>query len=86
MRIPELHGALLEMGVRVEPFLEQDADRAARLIHDSRDDARRRQSDQTLSLGDGLCIAVAERLHLPIVGGDELWEIVAMQVKYFPFR
>jgi PIN domain nuclease of toxin-antitoxin system len=31
--------------------------------------ARQRPEDSTLSLGDGLCIAVAERLKLVITGG-----------------
>ena len=32
------------------------------------------QLDRSLSLGDGLCIAVAERLGLLVTGGDEYWD------------
>jgi PIN domain nuclease of toxin-antitoxin system len=40
----------------------------------------------SLSLGDGLCIAVAERLNLPITGGDLYWETLDLRVKVLSFR
>jgi PIN domain nuclease of toxin-antitoxin system len=39
-----------------------------------------------LSLGDALCIAVAERLQLPIAGADQLWETLDLGVKFLPYR
>jgi PIN domain nuclease of toxin-antitoxin system len=83
-RLPldELHDALLEMGLVVEPVAPQDAVRAAELIAGSRAAGQAR----SLSLGDGLCIAVAERLELPIAGGDEHWESLDLAVRYLPFR
>ena len=40
----------------------------------------------SLSLGDGLCIAVAERLGLPLTGGDQHWSTVSSTVPFMPFR
>jgi PIN domain nuclease of toxin-antitoxin system len=40
----------------------------------------------SLSLGDGLCIAVAERLELPITGGDLYCETLDLRVKVLSFR
>jgi PIN domain nuclease of toxin-antitoxin system len=78
----DLHAALLAMGIRVEPLIDPDTVRAAELIAGS----RRRGTSGSLSLGDGLCIAVAERLDLPVVGGDHLWEGIGMTVPFHAFR
>lgn len=78
----ELYESLLEMGIEVEPVTGEDAVRAAELIAAS----RREPSPASLSLGDGLCIAVAERLGLPITGGDQYWSTVDMSVPFLPFR
>ena len=40
----------------------------------------------SLSLGDGLCIAVAERLELPLTGGDLYWETLDLRVRVLSFR
>jgi ribonuclease VapC len=77
---------LLNMGLVVEPFLASDALRAAELIANSRRQAKKSKTDRSLSLGDGLCIAVAERLELPVTGGDTHWEECDLPVEYFPFR
>lgn len=83
-RLPaeQLQEALLEMGLAVEPVLGEDALRAAELIATS----RQSPAAGSLSLGDGLCIAVAERLQLPVTGGDQHWETLNLTVRYFPFR
>ena len=78
----ELYESLLEMGVEVGPVIAADVVRAAQLISDS----RRGASGASLSLGDGLCIAVAERLGLTVTGGDRYWSTVAMSVRFLPFR
>lgn len=81
----ELYHALLVTGISVEPVTESDAVRAGELIAWSRTQDED-QLDRSLSLGDGLCIAVAERLGLLVTGGDEYWETVPMAAEYVPFR
>jgi PIN domain nuclease of toxin-antitoxin system len=78
-RLPpeQLHEALLEMGPEVEPVTGEDVVRAAELVAAS----RQAPGGGSLSLGDGLCIAVAERLHLPITGGDEHRETLDLEVR-----
>lgn len=85
MPLDELHFTLLSLGLRVEPVTDDDTVRAADLIHQSRRDAPA-NSGRSLSLGDGLCLAVAERLGLPVTGGDEHWETLDLSVQYQPFR
>lgn len=80
----ELHEALLEMELVVEPVTGQDVVRTAQLIAASR--AGEDPGAASLSLGDGLCIAAAERLCLPITGGDQYWETLDLAVKHLPFR
>ena len=79
----ELAGALMTMGAAVEPVITQDAIRAADLIAASKSASSPAGS---LSLGDGLCIAVAERLELPIAGGDLYCETLDLRVKVLSFR
>lgn len=81
----QLYEDITGMGVEVEPVTGSDTIRAAELIEASRR-ARRVPSDSCLSLGDGLCIAVAERLQLPITGGDMHWRSLALKVAFHPFR
>lgn len=83
-RLPrgELHAALLEMGLAVGPVTDEDAVRAAGPVASS----RRAGGDRSLSLGDGLCLAVAERLGLTVTGGDQHWETLDLPVAYVPCR
>ena len=76
---------LIGMGVKIESILESDAIRAAELIAESRK-SRKNKNEPTLSLGDGLCIAVAERLGLIVTGGDDHWGDFELKVVYQPFR
>jgi PIN domain nuclease of toxin-antitoxin system len=56
--------ALLEsLGVRVEPVTVMDARRAARL----------REANPSLSLGDRLCLSLAERLEDVVLTADRAW-------------
>lgn len=82
MSASELYGDLVAMGLSVVAIEPDDAVRAAELIAAS----RAAPGEDSLSLGDGLCIAVAERHGLPIAGGDELWEGLTLTVPYYPFR
>lgn len=72
-----LYAALLDTGLDVEPFTEEDVVRAAELLTASRSASR---DGRTLSRGDAQCIAVAERLHRPITGGDTHWATLDVRV------
>jgi len=85
MPLDELHLTFLSLGLRVEPVIDEDTVRAAALIYQSRREGPP-NNGRALSLGDGLCLAVAERLQLPITGGDEYWETLELAVRYQPFR
>jgi ribonuclease VapC len=71
MSAAELRSSVVAMGVSVEPLLDDDTVRAAELIIASHTGTHRQAG--SLSLGDGLCIATAERLNLPLIGNDRFW-------------
>ena len=54
---------LTAKGVRVEPVLRSDAQTAARMRHEL----------PHLSLGDRLCLALAERLDVDVLTADRAW-------------
>jgi len=83
--VEELHASVVAMGVQIEPLTEADADRAAALITDSRK-AATSQRPASLSLGDGMCLATAERLDLTVTGGDQHWATWDLSVAFLPFR
>ena len=85
LRPTQLHDDLLALGLEVEPVTDDDTVRAAELIMASRL-ARTPADSRSLSLGDGLCLAVAERLGLPVSGGDEHWKTVDLSITFLPFR
>src|SRR5262245_64098514 len=62
MTSDQLYSRLEASCAVVEPFLDVDAPRAADLLLFAD-----RQANAELSLGDALCIAMAERLQLPLV-------------------
>ncbi len=76
---------LESVGVSIEPILPIDSLRAAELITISHK-KRKSKEDSSLSLGDGLCIAMAERLGLPLTGGDKYWNECDLQVEFYLFR
>ncbi|MCX9191621.1 PIN domain nuclease [Carbonactinospora thermoautotrophica] len=80
----ELHLHILGMGALIEPFTEPDALRAAELIDLSR--ANPASGGRTLSLGDAQCVAVAERLGLPVCGDDRAWDAWPVRVPFRRFR
>lgn len=80
-----LYQTLLSTGLIVEPVTEADGVRAAALITASKK-ARTTQDSRSLSLGDGLCCAVAERLGLKLAGGDNHWMTLDLQVEFLPIR
>ncbi len=54
---------LLSYGLVIEPVTVDDAERAARGWH----------SDQGLSLADRLCLALGDRLDVPVLTADRTW-------------
>ncbi|WP_326673483.1 PIN domain-containing protein [Streptomyces canus] len=69
----ELVQDLVALGLSVEPATADEGARAGHLVHESRRD-KQQYGGRTLALGDALCIALAERLHRPLVTGDTLWK------------
>jgi ribonuclease VapC len=80
----ELHDHVVAMGLEVESFKQEDAVRAAELLLFSAEHPG--PNDERLSLGDASCIAVAERLRLPISGDDSYWSLLPLTVDFHPFR
>lgn len=85
-RVRETLHDLEALGLVVEPVLPADVERAAALVVESRTLSDIEPGHSTLSLGDATCMAVAERLRLPVTGGDELWADLRLRVDYLPFR
>lgn len=85
LSLSDLYSSIIQMGVTLEPITGADSLRAAELIGASRQ-AREKPEDACLSLGDGLCLAVAERLQLVVTGGDTHWETLDLNTKFQPFR
>ena len=82
----DLKDDLLELGLRVEPLLEEDAAEIAFLLSRSDELGNDRRIGR-LSLGDAACLAVARRLGLPAVVSDGTWELLAVPgLKVQPFR
>lgn len=84
MGLQELHDHVLALGLTVEPYTDADAVRGAELHaysddHPSPDGSR-------LSLGDACCLAVAERLELPVAGDDRAWAALPLAVRFHRFR
>lgn len=70
-------------GSAVEPVTESEIASAAELILYSR--AHPAPDGGTLSLGDACCIAVAERLDLPLVADDSVWPTLPIKVPVHNF-
>ena len=81
MTSDQLYSRLEAACAGIEPFTDVDAPRAAELLLFSD-----RRTNDRLSLGDALCIAVAERLQLPLVGDDGLWAELPLEVDFHQFR
>ena len=80
MPTASLEGDLQGLGVRVEPFTSEDA----HLVEEVRRVAR--SVNVRLSLADCCCLATGIRLNLPVVGGDQAWERLALGIDVRPFR
>jgi ribonuclease VapC len=80
MEIEGLEQDLKALGLRVVSFTDGDA----RLVPEIRRAARR--EGQRLSLADCCCLATGVRLNLPVVGGDQAWESLQLEVDVHPIR
>ncbi|HEY7226058.1 MAG TPA: PIN domain-containing protein [Micromonosporaceae bacterium] len=81
MTADQLYSRLDVSWSAVEPFRDVDVVRAAEFLRFADDKA-----GGQLSLGDALCITVAERLRLPVVGDDGLWSQLPLEVEFHQFR
>lgn len=81
--MPGLFNTWMVTGAPIEGLTDQYAVRASELISGNRLSAGNAGS---LVLGDGLCIAVAERLDLPVTESDWYWERLDLRIEYLPFR
>jgi ribonuclease VapC len=68
------------LGLRFVPFTAEDAG----LVEEVRRTARRQHL--RLSLADCCCLAVGIRLNLPVIGGDQAWEVLRLGVEVHPLR
>ena len=63
--VTELRPDLEALGIRIVPFIVEDAEQAAELWRLTR--------QQGLSLGDRACLGLARRLGLPALTADRAW-------------
>lgn len=87
----ELASDLKELGLRIEPLTEEDAEEIAYLLE--RSDALGAKGGRdaaklgSLSLGDAACLAVAQRLDASAVVSDGTWELLEVRgLRVLPFR
>jgi len=81
----DLSNGLLDIGLTIEPIIEQDAVEIAFLLAKSDELPTRKLG--SLSLGDATCLAVAHRLDATAVMSDVTWEILGIPgLKIMPFR
>jgi ribonuclease VapC len=76
---------LESVGVCIEPILPIDSLRATEIVARSHKKQNRKEHS-SLSLGDGLCIGVAERLGLLLTDGDKYWKECDLRVEFYHFR
>lgn len=67
-------------GLSIVPF----TDREARIVEEVRRVAR--GENIRLSMADCCCLATAIRLNLPVVGGDQAWEVLGLGIGIHPFQ
>lgn len=87
----DLADDLRELGLVVEPIVEDDAKEMALLLARSAELARQGTKAEgsigRLSLGDVACLAVARRLHASAVVSGGTWELLDVPVlQVLPFR
>ncbi len=80
MRTDGLEQDLRDLGVQIEPFVADDAERVKVIRRQSR------KKKLSLSLADCCCIATAQRLGVQVVGGDREWDALDLEVEIQPFR
>jgi len=73
IEVEGLRDELEALGLVIEPLDAQTAERAAELLSKTR--------SLGLSLGDRVCLALGERLGLPVVTADRTWRKVQIGVE-----
>ncbi|MDQ6773487.1 MAG: PIN domain-containing protein [Candidatus Dormibacteraeota bacterium] len=84
MSSAQLQASIVAMGAEIEAFGEADAATAADLLHYSAEHPG--PDGGRISLGDACCLAVAERLQLPVAGDDRAWTDLPLAVSFHRFR
>lgn len=82
----ELAENLAALGLNVEPVVAVDAVRAAEVILHSDALAANGELERPVSLGDAICLAVAERLGVPAICSDRAWNALTLSVRVGQFR
>lgn len=81
----DLSNGLFNIGLTVEPIVEEDAVEMAFLL--AKSDELSTKEVGSLSLGDAACLAVSHRLDATAVMSDGTWEILGIPgLKIMPFR
>lgn len=81
----ELSNGLRDIGLAIEPIIEEDAVEIAFLL--AKSDELRTEKVGSLSLGDATCLAVAHRIDATAVMSDGTWETLDVPgLKIKPFR
>ena len=87
----DLRDDLAELGLKVEPIVEEDAVEMAFLLCRSAElgaaGGKHAAKLGSVSLGDAACLAVALRLGIPAVCSDCAWELLGVRgLRVMPFR
>jgi PIN domain nuclease of toxin-antitoxin system len=82
----ELIEALTALGLQVEPVIAVDAARAAEVVLQSDALVAEGELERPVSLGDAICMAVAERLGVPAICSDKAWKKLKLSVSVGQFR
>lgn len=69
------HRLIAALGIQLEPVTEDDALESARLRRLAR------SGTPVLSLGDRLCLALADRLAVPVLTADRVWAALDLDVE-----
>ena len=84
--VAELKSGFARLGLGVEDVTGDDVVRMSELLMLSDDLVAKGELERPVSLGDATCIAVAERLGLPVICSDRAWDKLSVAVPVGQFR
>lgn len=84
--VEELRAGFARLGVGVEDVTADDVARMSELLMLADDLVAKGELERPVSLGDATCIAVAERLGLPLICSDRAWDKLNVAVSVGQFR